>query len=510
MLRGLVSRLSGGGAKKAHPGSRGDDVALRSKLARAWDRVLASYDAAATTEGNQRHWAHADGASADAAMNVGDRKKLRDRARYEVMNNSYMRGIVNTLANDTIGTGPRLQMLLPDKPANAEIERAFSRWCRAVGLADKLRVMRAARAESGEVFALLTTNAGLDSRVKLDIRLVEADQVTSPDHSLLSEQRVDGIVFDADGNPTEYHVLRTHPGDLAATREYDRVPAEGVIHYFRADRPGQSRGVPEITQAIPLCGMLRRYTLATVNAAEIAALFAAVLYTDSPANGEADPVVPGEALDFESRAMLSVPSGWRAEQMKAEQPTTTYGDFKRELLNEIARCINMPYNVASGNSSSYNYASGRLDFQMYDYAIRVDRRQLERVVLDRVLRAFLREAVLVSGLLSLRVRSLISAADAELPEHQWFWDSRAHVDPSKEAAAQRQRLENGTTNLAMEYAHEGLDWEEQVTQRAREIEFMVKLGMTPSQASQISASDISRFRDLITRTLTGDDDDPRQ
>ncbi len=62
-----------------------------------------------------------------------------------------------------------------------------------------------------------------------------------------------------------------------------------MIHYFRADRPGQSRGIPEITPALPLFAQLRRYTLAVLAAAETAADFAAVLYTDAPANGEADP-----------------------------------------------------------------------------------------------------------------------------------------------------------------------------------------------------------------------------
>ncbi len=37
--------------------------------------------------------------------------------------------------------------------------------------------------------------------------------------------------------------------------------------------------------------------------------------------------------------------------MHAEQPATTYAEFKREILNEIARCLNMPFNVAAGNSS---------------------------------------------------------------------------------------------------------------------------------------------------------------
>ena len=69
-------------------------------------RVRGRYDAAATTEENRRHWANADLLSADASANPRVRSILRSRARYEVANNSYARGIVSTLANDCIGTGP--------------------------------------------------------------------------------------------------------------------------------------------------------------------------------------------------------------------------------------------------------------------------------------------------------------------------------------------------------------------------------------------------------------------
>ena len=44
--------------------------------------------------------------------------------------------------------------------------------------------------------------------------------------------------------------------------------------------------------------------------------------------------------------------------------------FKKEILNEIARCLGMPYNISAGNSSGYNYASGRLDHQTYFKAVR--------------------------------------------------------------------------------------------------------------------------------------------
>jgi hypothetical protein len=111
---------------------------------RAVRMLRARYDAAATTDDNRRHWANADGLSANAANSAEVRRILRNRARYEVANNSYARGIVLTLANDVIGTGPRLQMLTPDAEANRRIEQEFARWAKAVNLAEKLRTMQMA------------------------------------------------------------------------------------------------------------------------------------------------------------------------------------------------------------------------------------------------------------------------------------------------------------------------------------------------------------------------------
>ena len=64
--------------------------------------VRARFDSAQTTADNRRHWANADHLSADAAANAEVRRILRSRARYEVANNSYARGIVLTLANDLV------------------------------------------------------------------------------------------------------------------------------------------------------------------------------------------------------------------------------------------------------------------------------------------------------------------------------------------------------------------------------------------------------------------------
>ena len=216
--------------------------------------IRGRYDVAQTTDENRRHWAAADAFSAGAAAIPGVRRTLRMRSRYEVANNAYARGIVSTLANDTIGTGVRLQMATPDKDANDLIEDAFSQWAQAVSLASKLRTMRMAKTQDGEVFGILTSNPELATDIKLDLRLIEGDQVANPWTVATMQSMSDGIEFDSAGNPTGYWVLRHHPGDLFTMGAYqaDLVSAKSVIHYFRTDRPGQLRGIPEIASALGL------------------------------------------------------------------------------------------------------------------------------------------------------------------------------------------------------------------------------------------------------------------
>ncbi|QNN25126.1 phage portal protein [Planctomycetales bacterium ZRK34] len=434
--------------------------------------VRARYDAAQTTAENARHWAMADAMSADGAASADVRKKLRERARYEVANNSYAKGIVLTIANDAIGTGPRLQLLTADPEINRQVETAFTDWAKAVDLPEKLRAMRMAKATDGEAFAVLTANPLIDSPVQLDVKLVEADRIASPVMSIVpTSNDIDGIILDVYGNPNTYTILRQHPGDLTTWKtQYDVVPADAVVHWFRVDRPGQHRGIPELTPALPLFAQLRRYTLAVIAAAETAADFAAVLFTDAPANGEAQALEPMDVVELEKRMATVLPDGWKLGQVDAKQPSTGYREFKHEILNEIARCLNLPFNIAAGNSAGYNYASGRLDHQTYFKSIRVEQAHLAEAVLDRIFAAWIHEAMLMTEFAFLRTAGAMP--------HQWFFDGTEHVDPAKEANAQATRLNSNTTTLAAEYARQGKDWETELRQRAKERALMQELGLT--------------------------------
>jgi capsid protein len=198
--------------------------------------------------------------------------------------------------------------------------------------------------------------------------------------------------------------------------------------------------------------------------------------------------VPFETLDIERGMMTTLPYGIRAKQLAAEQPSTTLDMFTRITLREIARCLNMSFNVAAGDSSGYNYSSGRLDHLIYHRQLRVERAQCETVVLDRIFDAWLNEAVMIPGLLPDGFQIV------DVP-HRWFWDAIESIDPQKDGASDSLDLANNTTTLEELCAGRGEDWEEVLEQRGREIARARELGVPVEQAPALTQQDDAANQD---------------
>jgi capsid protein len=423
--------------------------------------VSGSYDIARSTDENANIWKYVDSLSAAEANSPGVRQTIRNRARYEVANNSYADGIVDTLAADTIGA--EIQLQLGDSASAQRVERDFAKWANEVNLWHKIRVLRRAKCVDGESFAMFITNKSLMNRVKLDLKLIECDMVESWGIKYNTDE-IDGIKLDGNGNPIEYRVLKTHPGDYRSyihTKAGDWIKRKYMVHYFSQTRPGQVRGVSELLPALSLFGELRLFTKAVINSAARAAELTAIMYTDLlPDQTAAELADPITVINHERNAIVSLPEGWKMQQLKAEQPTNTYQMFKAEIINEIARCLNMPSNVARGDSSGYNYASGRLDHQTYDRNIEVERGELKNEVLDRIFAMWLEEYGAVAN---------ISPREKDnLQDHAWHFSGRGHVDPNKEASADDVRLKNGTLTRARYWAKQGADWKREEEQWIKE------------------------------------------
>jgi lambda family phage portal protein len=446
--------------------------------------LQAKYDSAMTTDENAAHWSLADALSADAAMTPQVRRTLVRRARYEVSNNSFASGIVDTICAYTVGSGPSLEVRTGDSELDDYIERSWREWAQEVRLAETLRVMRRGVVVDGESFGVMRCRYGLRHPVKLDLRLVEPEQVSEGWMLSQYQQPVEGIVLDEQGDPVEYHILRYHPGDVfrpLRPGDYDAIPAKYVTHYYHKQRPGQHRVVPEITPALPLFALLRRYPLATAQAAETAASFAAVLQTDMQAYLPRDAARYAQELalrlvNLRPRSATVLPPGWRLGQIESKHPTTTYGEYVYHIITEIARCLNVPVVVALGDSSRANFSSGRLDLRSWYRTIHVERSLIESAVLWPLWHEWWREWCQVNS-------SMLLQWGIVRPTVTWYWPPLEGVDPEKEAKAQVLRLQSHLTTLAREWAAQGKDWEEQVRQRGREISLLRELGLADSDVA---------------------------
>jgi capsid protein len=453
-------------------------------FARPARRLHAKYDSAQTVTDNIRHWAWADSMSADAANSSTVRKTLRERSRYEVANNGWARAMVETLAHEVIGTGPRMQILTGNPDADAWIEVNWWKWAyRKVHLGRKLRTMRKAKAQDGEAIGLYVTNPRLGD-VQLDLREIETEQCATPTVTL-DDNQVDGIDLDELGNPLRYRILKHHPGadSYAWTdAEIDPPPrAEEVMHVFRRDRPGQHRGIPELTPALPLFSKLRRYNLAVLQAAENVADLSLLLKTKHPettaynwgTSGDTDNE-PSEyksldAFDVERGMVMVLPEETEPFQIEPKQPVTTHVEYVKSVLAEGFACVCMPYSVGAADSSDENFASGKLTRLGFKRAVQVERRLDWDPEVERLFWAWFAEAKFA---LPVQFRGQM------LPLDQWqvliYWDGVEDIDPEKAARARKAELESGQTSYPSMYAEKGQDWETEQNNQAKALGLTIK------------------------------------
>jgi capsid protein len=444
---------------KTKAGARNEQQRLQQVIR----KLHASYDASKETDYTSAYWANADYKSPNAANSPNVLRKLRARSRYEIVeNNPYLKGAVLTLCNDFVGTGPTLnitdtRLTIEER---SQIQRDWLKWFRVTKLRRKLWQNRIDRLISGAGYALMIDNPRQKNPVHLSIKPFECDHVASPFRPYTSEEGLteyNGIKVDQlTDEPVEYYIHYEHPGtnvfSVAKPTDGEWVPASRVLHWIRRER-NWHEGIPELTPSLPLCALLRRYTLATVLAAETAASITAILKTMQMPNtgtvnfwsgfNSVDGEVNEEELEIfpiERGMMMQIPKGNDVVQMDPKQPTAVYDAFVNALLREILRPILVPFNIGSGYSGGFNMASGALDIQMYRSGIETDRTDCDDEVIRPLTEEWWNEYKLVQATPAIRTK-----LNDEVPDHTYGWDSvrDEHTDPNKVAQSIATKLKSG-------------------------------------------------------------------
>lgn len=407
--------------------------------------LAARFDAAQTTTGNENHWANSDNLDPKSAASYEVRRTLRSRSRYEIIeNNPYLKGTILMVCNDFVGSGPKLQ--ITDKSIKSKdartIEAAFDQWFRDIKMRQKLWRLRMAKIVDGEGMGIPYYDPRLDNPVKTNIQIVETDRCTGPNTFTDSGyNELDGVRFDDNDVARQYFFRKYHPGAMLAFQKGNEgkwFDAKYVIHWFRQDR-GWLRGIPELTSGLPGCSILRRYTLAMLRHAEVAADLTAIIETNGPgssdqwrdANGNLVEDDAFSTFPIEQGMIATMPWGYTLKQLEAVPFGVQYEAFVGANLRELLRPLGVTYNLVIGSSKDSNMASAVVDTTIYRKSQEAERIHAEEDPLDLVFRLWWAEARLIPGYIP---RVYVDGRRLVIPPQRKFrWDEVVplHTDPSK-------------------------------------------------------------------------------
>jgi hypothetical protein len=165
--------------------------------------------------------------------------------------------------------------------------------------------------------------------------------------------------------------------------------------------------------------------------------------------------------------MTTLPGGYKASQMKPEQPHQEYVNVRNAVAGEIGRCESVPPVVVLCDSSDSNFASGKLDHGVFFDLRKIERNDAGIIILDPFFDTWLQEASLLRVDGKQYIPREMGQLGAAGVAHSWHFDTVEMGDPQKIANAKEINLKIGATTLPEIWAEKGKDWRKMMIAEAR-------------------------------------------
>ena len=371
---------------------------------------------------------------------------LQSRSHNAIRNNAYASGAKDAYVSNLVGTGIKPQWNDPT------IQALWDRWvkeCDADGIDDfyGLQTLAAgAQFEAGEALARFRyrrTSDGLS--VPLQLQVIESEHL-DPNYSQAFAGRLIkmGIEFNGIGQRTAYHLWRFHPHERVTSEINQRVPvpADNVVHMFRRTRPGQLRGVPELTSVIVRLYEIDEMQDATLARQKLAQLFGAFVKRKTSQDPDEEGPFFGTQVSMpgdDDQLSEFTPGGIHYleddEEVTFSSPPdiqSQYTEWLRSELLAVARGGGITYEQLTGDLKGVNYSSIRAG--LLEFRRRVEALQAQLIVHQwcRRIAAKWLDVAVTSG--ALRIPNYWTRR-AELLAIDWIAPKWAWVDPLKESTA---------------------------------------------------------------------------
>lgn len=447
--------------------------------------------------------------------------RLRAWARDLSRNNAYAWGVIDTIVSSVVGCGIKAQSTFETvegedvEAVNDERDRIWSEWAEVCDIngqltLDEIQALAQREiVEAGEVLIHVirlkpdqTEYRGIYRPVPLALEVIEADRLASDKDVYQVRMKSDdghkivrGVELDDLGKPIAYWIYKDHPNaPYAVSRTPERIPANKIIHLFRQDRIGQTRGVSWFAPALSWIRDLGTYVDNELAASAVAACFTVAIKTDTPIGSLADPDgqdafdSSGNNIDaLEPAMIMRLAPGESVEGINPGRPNTGAKEWITLILRGIAVGTGLSYETVARDYSQTSYSSSRTSQLEDRRRFRCWQQYLIRHLLQPVWDAFCDQAALSS------LPSFPSAADlldnrrvacpVEWQTPEWEW-----VDPQSEQSAAEMALNSYTDTYQNVLGSKGRSFRSVFYQRAKEDRMRKKLGLLTLAEKQLEVS----------------------
>jgi len=440
--------------------------------------------------------------SIDAEL-VRGLRKMRMRSRTLSHDNDYAKKFISMVKANVVGTtGIMLQAKTKDsrggldKADNDYLEKSFKEWGRMenctmgkrLSWVDMQNLFIETVARDGEALCLIHYGNNLEYGMSLqmvDVDLLDESYNTRLDNGNQIRMGVEQNQF---GAPVAYHLLSEHPGDdetyTFKQRKYVRITAERVMHCFRTERPGQSRGIPWLHTAIRRLNMLAGMEEAELVACRVAA--SKMGFFTSPEGdgyvGDDEEETEGALIsDAEPGVFEQLPEGVTFQSFDP-QHHTTFDSFVKTVLRGAASGLNVSYNTLANDLEGVSFSSIRSGtLEERDQWKQKQTWMIEQFC-EPVYRAWVNSAIL-SGRLKLPASKIDKFYEVMFQPRGWAW-----VDPSKDIRAGAESVMLGVTTRSDIAAAQGKNLEDIFEQLAKEKELAAQYGITLGEENEDDTS----------------------
>lgn len=456
------------------------------------------------------------------------------RAVEVIQNSGWLAGMIEQAVANTVGTGLRLKAMpenslfgMSSADARAwgrDVEAKFELWANSPQECDirgmfKLSQMQEQAFHSwismGEILSELPVKRRPWNVHSTKVRMLSPHRISRECNSM--KRLINGVYTNRDGMPVGYRAIKTDPfwGRVEYdVRARDRYGRQRVVHVFTG--PVETyRGIGPLTPVLQVTRQFDQFSDATLTSAIVQTLFAATVTGDAPTEEvmqglltpkeqmemARDGISPVEAylemlggyydgglidLGMNGRVAHLFP-GQELEFHKPQGVGPDHKSFVKTLLMEIARCLGMTYQSATGDFEGSSYATlNNATAEIYGVT-RKRRNNILVPFLQPIYEAWLEEQIITGRVNFPGGYGAFMANKAAACRSEWRGPPRPEGDALKQAKAHQVWEQMGVMSHEMIANEIGVDIEDVYDQRAREAELRKELDLPEPVAAQAAA-----------------------